>query len=78
MAMVPDDARRFGMPFGAVSRAVPSPSRVDDAVRADLRVKFEMGLFEQRACRRGNATAVGSEADRARQREVVARSQVLL
>ena len=33
MAMVPDDARRFGDAVRPVSRAAPSRSRVDDAVR---------------------------------------------
>jgi beta-glucosidase len=79
MAMVPDDARRFGdaVRAGLASDAIEE-SRVDDAVRRILRVKFEMGLFEQPMPPAGNTAAVGSKADRALAREAVARSQVLL
>ena len=79
MAMVPDDARRFGdaVRAGLTSGAIEA-SRVDDAVRRILRVKFEMGLFEQPMPPAGNAAAVGSEAVRTLAREAVARSQVLL
>ena len=49
MAMVPNDARRFGdaVRAGLHERRDRPGSRVDDAVRRILRVKFEMGLFEQ-------------------------------
>ena len=79
MAMVPDDARRFGdaVRAGLDSGAIEQ-GRVDDAVRRILRVKFELGLFEQPMPPEGEASVVGSEANRALAREAVARSQVLL
>jgi beta-glucosidase len=79
MAMVPYDGRRFA---DAVRAGLTSgnilESRVDDAVRRILRVKFEMGLFEHPMPPPGQTAAVGSADDRAIAREAVAKSQVLL
>ncbi len=79
MAMVPYDGRRFA---DAVRAGLTSgnilESRVDDAVRRILRVKFEMGLFEHPMPPAGQSAAVGSADDRAIAREAVAKSQVLL
>ena len=79
MVMVPDDARRFGDAVRAgLKGGAIDDSRVDDAVRRILRVKFELGLFEHPMPPPDRASAVGSDADRALAREAVARSQVLL
>ncbi len=52
MVMVPYDAVRFQAALqAAVARGDVPGSRIDDAVRRILRVKFEMGLFEH-PCRR--------------------------
>jgi beta-glucosidase len=79
MAMVPDDARRFGDAVRAgLANGAITQVRVDDAVRRILRVKFETGIFEHPMPPGGQASAVGSIADRALAREAVARSLVLL
>ncbi|HEX2754790.1 MAG TPA: glycoside hydrolase family 3 protein [Candidatus Limnocylindrales bacterium] len=79
MVMVPSDAQRFqtavrqGLASGAIN-----PDRIDDAVLRILRVKFEMGLFEQAMPPAGDAGDVGSSPDRALARTAVAGSAVLL
>jgi beta-glucosidase len=79
MAMVPYDGKRFGDAVRAgLANGSIAGSRVDDAVRRILRVKFEMGLFEHPMPPSGLGAAVGSSADRELAREAVARSQVLL
>ena len=79
MAMVPYDGKRFG---DAVRAGLTSgnilESRVDDAVRRILGVKFEMGLFEHPMPPAGQAAIVGQAADRELAREAVAKSMVLL
>ncbi len=79
MAMVPYDWRRFESTLKSlvVSGAVPQ-SRIDDAVTRILRVKFEMGLFENPMPPSGRWAEVGSEASRAVARRAVAESAVLL
>jgi beta-glucosidase len=79
MVMVPNDYPGF---FGTlVSRvnagAVPM-SRIDDAVARILRVKFELGLFENPMTDRSYLPLVGSEPHRAVARQCVRESQVLL
>jgi beta-glucosidase len=79
MVMVPYDAAKFqaavkeGLASGAISQA-----RIDDAVLRILRVKFEMGLFEQPMPPAGRGPDVGSTADRDLARAAVAGSAVLL
>ena len=79
MAMVPYDGKRFE---GAVRAGIQDgnilESRVDDAVRRILRVKFELGLFEHAMPPADRTADVGSDADRALAREAAARSVVLL
>ena len=53
-------------------------SRIDDAVRRILRVKFEAGLFEDPYTDRSKIDEIGSRAHRRVAREAVAKSQVLL
>ncbi len=53
-------------------------SRIDDAVRRILRVKFEAGLFEDPSTDRSKIDEIGSRAHRRVAREAVAKSQVLL
>ncbi len=79
MVMVPYDGPKFqeAVRAGLASGSIDA-SRVDDAVRRILRVKFELGLFEQPMPPEGNLAAVGSEANRALAREAVAASLVLL
>jgi len=79
MAMVPDDAKRFqGVVRAGLQDGNILQNRVDDAVRRILRVKFEMGLFEQPMPPPDRTADLGSKADRALAREAVARSLVLL
>lgn len=79
MVMVPYDYKRF---IATLTEAVENgdvpEERIDDAVRRILRVKFEMGLFEQPFSRPDLLPEVGSEAHRALAREAVAKSLVLL
>jgi len=53
-------------------------SRIDDAVRRILRIKFEMGLFESTAIDAKLTAAIGSPEHRAVAREAVRKSLVLL
>ncbi|MCL6589610.1 MAG: glycoside hydrolase family 3 C-terminal domain-containing protein [Firmicutes bacterium] len=55
-----------------------SQSRVDDAVRRILRVKFQLGLFEKPKADRTLMSAFGSTAHRTVAREAVRKSLVLL
>jgi len=79
MVMVPSDGPRFqDVVHAGLAAGTIQGSRIDDAVRRILRVKFEMGLFEHPMPPDGNAAAVGSDADRALARQAVAASLVLL
>jgi len=53
-------------------------SRIDDAVRRILRIKFQLGLFESTATDPKLTTAIGSPEHRAVAREAVRESLVLL
>jgi beta-glucosidase len=79
MVMVPYDAAAFqaAVQHGLASGAI-SQERIDDAVSRILRVKFEMGLFEQPMPPAGRGADVGSSADRELARAAVAGSAVLL
>ncbi len=79
MNMVPYDARKF---IASATRAVESGDipmeRIDDAVRRILRVKFEMGLFENPFSDPSLLETVGSDEHRAVARQAVQESLVLL
>ncbi|MGZ6265281.1 MAG: glycoside hydrolase family 3 protein [Candidatus Limnocylindrales bacterium] len=79
MAMVPDDYRKFQSTLkGLVSSGDVPQSRIDDAVTRILRVKFEMGLFENPMPPAGDWGNVGSDANRAIGSKAVSESAVLL
>ncbi len=79
MNMVPYDYLRF---MATVKQAVNNGdiplSRIDDAVRRILIVKFNLGLFENPYANEDLLADVGSESHRAVARQAVAESQVLL
>jgi beta-glucosidase len=79
MHMVPYDYSRF---INTLTQAVQNGdvpmSRIDDAVRRILRVKFELGLFEHPNSVEAQLPQVGSKEHRAVAREAVAKSLVLL
>lgn len=79
MVMVPYDVGRFqrALTQAVVSGALPM-SRIDDAVRRILRVKFEAGLFETPMPPADQVDVVGSAEHRALAREAVAASMTLL
>jgi beta-glucosidase len=79
MSMVPDDWQLFESTLKSLVQSGDVPqSRVDDAVSRILRVKFEMGLFENPMPPAGKADSVGSDANRAVARQAVSESAVLL
>ncbi|GIF14755.1 glycoside hydrolase family 3 protein [Actinoplanes teichomyceticus] len=79
MFMEPNTADRFQQLLTAEVRAGRVPmSRIDDAVRRILRVKFQLGLFERPYASGADTAVVGSAAHRALARRAVAESQVLL
>lgn len=79
MNMVPFDADRFITTLtAAVEEGNVPMERIDAAVRQILKVKFDLGLFENPYSNPDMASLVGSEAHRAVAREAVAQSQVLL
>jgi beta-glucosidase len=79
MAMVPYDWQRFESTLKALvdSGDVPQ-SRIDDAVTRILRVKFEMGLFENPMPPADRWGSIGSDANRAVAAKAVSESAVLL
>jgi beta-glucosidase len=79
MFMEPNTAARFEELLTAEVQAGRVPvSRIDDAVRRILRVKFQIGLFEHPYASDANIGQVGSTPHRALARQAVAESQVLL
>ena len=79
MNMVPYDYNRFIFTLTqAVENGDVPMSRIDDAVRRILRVKFELGLFEHPNSNEDQLPLVGSQEHRAVAREAVAKSLVLL
>ena len=79
MIMVPYDYRRFIATLTeAVERGDVPTSRIDDAVRRILRVKVEMGLFEQPLADPALLACLGCAEHRAVARDAAARSVVLL
>ncbi|CAA0822577.1 Glycosyl hydrolase family protein [Striga hermonthica] len=79
MVMVPYNYREFinGLTYLVKNRLVPI-SRIDDAVRRILRVKFMMGLFEHPLADYRMAKHLGSKENRELAREAVRKSLVLL
>lgn len=79
MNMVPTDYKLFmGGLNEAVTKGDVPMTRIDDAVRRILTVKFKMGLFEQPVSDAAPLTLVGSAEHRALAREAVQKSLVLL
>lgn len=79
MSMVPYDYHRFiDTLTAAVARGDVPLTRIDDAVRRILTVKFEMGLFEQEPGDLPPLSTVGAAEHRALAREAAARGMVLL
>ncbi|KAM5550362.1 hypothetical protein ABKV19_027507 [Rosa sericea] len=79
MIMVPYNYTEFidGLTFQAKNKIIPM-SRIDDAVRRILRVKFIMGLFENPLADLSLVNQLGSQEHRDLAREAVRRSLVLL
>lgn len=79
MNMVPTDYKRF---LSTISEAIEKGDipmeRIDDAVRRILRVKFEMGLFEDAFATSDERSLIGSPEHRAVAQEAVSKSLVLL
>jgi len=79
MVMVPDDYRKFiNTLIDCVKKGKISISRINDAVRRILKVKFEMGLFEHPYGNRKLLNNIGSEEHRKVAREAVRKSLVIL
>jgi beta-glucosidase len=78
MFMAPDSWKAlYENTLARAQRGEIPASRIDDAVRRILRVKFKLGLFGD-AVRRGDPAALGSPGHLALAREAVAKSLVLL
>ncbi|NQT66785.1 MAG: glycoside hydrolase family 3 C-terminal domain-containing protein [Actinobacteria bacterium] len=79
MVMIPNDYRGFiNMLTELVNQGKVSQSRIDDAVRRILTIKFKLGLFENSYADRSNFGLVGCEEHREIAREAVRESLVLL
>ena len=79
MYMAPDKWRElYKATLAEVNSGVIARSRVDDAVRRILRVKFRLGLFEAQRPLEGHGEVLGSPAHRQLAREAVRASLVLL
>jgi len=85
MIMIPNGAGKPNNYIGfiydlkaLVAEGKVSPSRIDDAVRRILRIKFQLGLFESTATDPQLTAAIGSPEHRAVARECVRESLVLL
>lgn len=79
MIMVPTDYVKFITTLKKVVQAGDVPvSRIDDAVRRILLVKFELGLFERPLSDPSRLSVIGSAAHRTLAREAVSKSMVLL
>ena len=79
MAMAPDSWKGlFDSTVAEVKNGTIPMSRVDDAVRRILRVKFAAGLFDPARPWEGRAGVLGSPQHRALAREAVAKTLVLL
>ncbi|PON89601.1 Glycoside hydrolase [Trema orientale] len=79
MIMVPYNYTEFidGLTYQVKNKIIPI-SRIDDAVKRILRVKFQMGLFENPLADYSLVHELGSQAHRELAREAVRKSLVLL
>ncbi|KAF5203364.1 Beta-glucosidase bogh3b [Thalictrum thalictroides] len=79
MVMVPNNYKEFidDLTFQVKNNVIPM-SRIDDAVRRILRVKFVMGLFENPLADTSLVNELGSKEHRELAREAVRKSLVLL
>ncbi|PIA54146.1 hypothetical protein AQUCO_00900601v1 [Aquilegia coerulea] len=79
MVMVPNNYKEFidDLTFQVKNNIIPM-SRIDDAVRRILRVKFVMGLFENPLADTSLVNELGSQEHRELAREAVRKSLVLL
>ncbi|KAF4388633.1 hypothetical protein G4B88_018910 [Cannabis sativa] len=79
MIMVPYNYTEFidGLTYQVKNKFIPM-SRIDDAVKRILRVKFQMGLFEYPLADQSLVHELGSQAHRELAREAVRKSLVLL
>ncbi|KAK8689909.1 hypothetical protein V6N13_088616 [Hibiscus sabdariffa] len=79
MVMVPYNYTEFidGLTYLVKNNFIPT-SRIDDAVKRILRVKFVMGLFENPLADESLVSQLGSEEHRELAREAVRKSLVLL
>ncbi|MBC7989302.1 MAG: exo 1,3/1,4-beta-D-glucan glucohydrolase [Luteimonas sp.] len=79
MAMAPDSWKGLYENLLAQARSGEVPmTRIDDAVRRILRVKYRLGLFDPARPWEGMAGVIGSDEHRALAREAVRKSLVLL
>jgi len=79
MVMLPYDYKNFFVNMKQlINENRISVSRIDDAVRRILRVKFQLGLFEKPFADRSLLSKVGSQEHRTIAREAVRQSLVLL
>jgi len=79
MYMAPDNWRAlYKATLAEVRAGTIAQSRVDDAVRRILRVKFKLGLFDMARPWEGRADVLGNAAHRQLAREAVRKSLVLL
>ncbi|KAJ4883585.1 Glycosyl hydrolase family protein [Raphanus sativus] len=79
MIMVPNNYREFIDEINSqISKNLIPMSRIDDAVKRILRVKFTMGLFEEPLADLSFANQLGSKEHRELAREAVRKSLVLL
>lgn len=79
MVMLPYDYKNFFVTMKQlINENRISVSRIDDAVRRILRIKFQLGLFEKPFADRSLLSKVGSQEHRAIAREAVRQSLVLL
>ncbi|KAE8099713.1 hypothetical protein FH972_017670 [Carpinus fangiana] len=79
MVMIPYNYTEFidGLTFQVRNKIIPM-TRINDAVKRILRVKFVMGLFENPLADRSLVNQLGSQEHRELAREAVRRSLVLL
>lgn len=79
MVMLPNNYKEFLLTIKALvtQNRIPQ-SRIDDAVRRILRIKFQSGLFEEPFSDRTYTNQIGSEAHRSVARDCVRQSIVLL
>ncbi len=79
MVMLPHDYKNFFINMKQLVNENRIPvSRIDDAVRRILRIKFQLGLFEKPFADRSLLSKVGSQEHRDIAREAVRQSLVLL